>query len=127
MYDKVFVGVAALASAVAVGAVAWWAYKKWKNGVRDEVRAWLEARPNVHLRSVSLRVVDALDELATRSEGFVRCKLIGKTEQGGECQIGDIKRLTAEEMRNAGMLTDSGLTREKEILSDNEVLTLMTA
>ncbi|MBR2005038.1 MAG: hypothetical protein IJ991_12765 [Thermoguttaceae bacterium] len=127
MYDNIFVAAAALAGAAAVGAVAWRAYKKWKNGVRDEVRAWLQTRPNVRLRSVSLRVFDALDEAATRGESFVRCALIGKTEQGGECQIGDIKRLTAEEMRNVGVLTDSGVVKEKEILSDNEVLTLMTA
>ncbi|MBP3557782.1 MAG: hypothetical protein J6K20_08795 [Thermoguttaceae bacterium] len=126
MYDKLIIGAAGLIGAAAVGAVVWWAYKKWKNGVRDEVRAWLQARPNVRLRSVSLRVLDAIDDAAALTEGIVRCALIGKTEQGDECEINQ-QILSREQMRNVGVLTDSGVVKEKEILSDNEILALMTA
>lgn len=125
MYDKILVAAGAAAVAVAAGAAVWWAYKKWKNGARDKVRAWIQAHPNARLRSVSLRLVDALDNAATQGEATVRYLLVGKTSTG-EVEICQ-EHMSAEEVRQRGLSTDSGLEQEREVFSENELLALMTA
>lgn len=126
MYDKIIGGAIIAGGVVVAGVAAWWAYKKWKEGVRDEVRAWIQAHPKTRLRSISLRIVDMADGLATGTESFVRYRLVGQTATGQIKKISE-KNFTAEEVRQRGLWTDSGPAQEKEVFNDNEILAMMTA
>ncbi|MBR4834973.1 MAG: hypothetical protein IKU86_11690 [Thermoguttaceae bacterium] len=125
MWDKVLETTATAVAVAGAAFVGWWGYKQWKNGLHDEICDWLRARPNVKLSRVVLRLVDSLDEAMTRGEGMFRCAVLGETARGQLTMITE-KKVTAAQMRSAGLSIDSGKQNEVELFSDKD-LAKMTA
>ena len=125
MWDKLLCAVGGLVVAGGGAFVAWWAYKQWKNGLRDEICGWLRARPNITLCRVFLSLVNSFDEALARGESEFRCRVLGETAQGRLMNVTE-RRMTQTEMRSAGLLSDSGVKDEVEIFSTEE-LAAMTA
>lgn len=125
MWDKLAFAVGGLIVAGGSAFVAWWAYKQWKNGLRDEICGWLRARPNITLCRVFLSLVNSFDEALARGESEFRCRVLGETAQGRLMNVTE-RRMTQDEMRAAGLLSDSGVKDEVEIFSTEE-LAAMTA